>query len=1375
MSAHRKAVRYIGISSLMFGSLVHAQRWQTANDFQRSQPVVSRESWQARGRHIPGANSAALRRHALAQKFRMRALRAANSIGVGAGWRCLGPLPLPSDASGAGIQDYGWVSGRATSVAVDPNDLTGNTVFVGAAYGGVWKSTNAGSHNPIASAVTWTPLTDSQATLAIGSVAIQPQLSNPNAAASVVLAGTGETNSSVDSYYGLGILRSADGGQTWTLVSQDSTGTHSFAGLGFSRIAFSTSNPNVVVAGAASASQGILEGLESPVGQNRGIYFSSNAGSSWMAATIADSGVAVSPASVTSVAYNAAAARFFAAVRFHGFYSSPDGANWTRLAFQPGGGLNPSACPAQSPQSSSCPIYRGEIAIVPNRAGPKGLGEMYVWYVDSYDGDQGMWKSLDGGTTWAQVNDSAITNCGDLFGGCGTVQGKYNLALAAVPNGTATDLYAGATNLYKCTITNAYPFCNGSGNNTFLNLTHVYGCSDLAQVHPNQHAIDFLVSNSTALLYFANDGGIYRALDGFMGLRSGTCGQPNQFGNLNANLGPITQFTSLSQSSTDPDLILGGSQDNGAPATAYSQSGGPWVNVNAGENGFTAINPANDSEWFLAVPPDAGSGVNILRCRNGINCHTLDFQNGVVADGNALGGDTGPFYPPFMLDPQSSGTLLAGTCRVWRGASSGGSFTLLSPNFESGGNGTCSGAETNTVRSLAAGGPTDDSGYSQVIYAGTDGDGPLIPTSPQGGHLWVSFSSDSGPAAWMDNSNGINPFAFPISAIAVDSGDTSGQTAYAAIMGFHTAHLWQTQDAGFSWTDFTANLPDVPVNAIALDPGPSPGNGTLYVATDIGVFGSSSGFPAWNEVGPAPNQPGFLPNATVTSLQIFNSGGLKRLRAGTYGRGIWEWNLVTTPDFQLAVSNNPQTVFAGQQAAFNGTIWARNGYNNSVSLNCAPGTTSAPQNCSATPASLLPAASGTAFAMNASDAAGDYVFNLQAVGTDSATVTHTFPLTLHVIDFMLGAPAPTSVSATAGGTTSPISLRLSAAGGFNAPVSLACAGLPIGASCQFQPSGTATPTSANPVSMTLMISTTSNTPPGTSQITISASTAGASPKTQTVSLTVGAVPDYTLAIANPSLTAQVNASAAFNGTLTSVNGYSSAVAMTCGNGAPATCTANPSNTVPTAAGVPFTVTVSSSVAQSYAFKLNAVGSDASAIAHSAAVTFTSLPNQGFDFTMGATPSTQSVAAGKTATYTVAVNPNTGSFPKAVNLTCSGAPAATTCTFTPSQIGAGSGNSVCMLTASTTAPGPPTSAALLSILLAPLAGIFWTRGRRPGGVNRTLCLALLLSLLSCGGGLQGNGGGGSGNPGTPLGTYNLTITATAGTVIHTTQVSLTVTR
>src|ERR1700692_1671401 len=120
-------------------------------------------NWNQRGRSVPGGESAAgLRFRAYRQKMAMRAQRAAGhakstspgalsstyppkpSLGGAPAlpsgptvWVTLGPAPLASDATGDGAQDYNWVSGRATSVLIDPADTTGNTVLLGGAYGGV--------------------------------------------------------------------------------------------------------------------------------------------------------------------------------------------------------------------------------------------------------------------------------------------------------------------------------------------------------------------------------------------------------------------------------------------------------------------------------------------------------------------------------------------------------------------------------------------------------------------------------------------------------------------------------------------------------------------------------------------------------------------------------------------------------------------------------------------------------------------------------------------------------------------------------------------------------------------------------------------------------------------------------------------------------------------------------------------------------------------------------------------------------------------------------------------------------------------------------------------------------------------------------------
>lgn len=75
---------------------------------------------------------------------------------------------------------------------------------------------------------------------------------------------------------------------------------------------------------------------------------------------------------------------------------------------------------------------------------------------------------------------------------------------------------------------------------------------------------------------FANDGGIYRALNGFTGLTTGSCSGTNQFYDLNQNLGSMTQFVGFSQHAINPKIFLRGTQDNGSPATSTATTSKTW-------------------------------------------------------------------------------------------------------------------------------------------------------------------------------------------------------------------------------------------------------------------------------------------------------------------------------------------------------------------------------------------------------------------------------------------------------------------------------------------------------------------------------------------------------------------------------------------------------------------------------------------------------------------------------------------------------------------------------------------------------------------------------------------------------------------------------
>jgi hypothetical protein len=1137
----------------------------------RAQRAVALTTARANGRALPSASSSS------------------SGLPSSGSWTPLGPLPLASDATGNGTVNYNQVAGRATAVAIDPADPTGNTVYIGGAQAGVWQSTNA-SNTP-ASGVTWTPLTDDQATLSIGAIAIQPGNSDPTQ--SVILAATGEGNNSEDSYFGLGILRSADGGNSWTQIPTANNGSLSFSGLGGTRMAFSAAQTGTVVAAMATTSVGMIDGAITS-GTTRGLYTSLDAGQTWTYDALTDPAGATDATSATSVVYNASAGLFFAAVRYHGFYSSPDGVNWTRLATQPGSGLTTTACPPQSTSNNyACPIYRAEITVVPGR------NEMYAWlvYFSSSDVivDGGIWQSLNGGSSWTSIPDAGIANCGDDVG-CGVGQGSYDLELLAVPNVAGTDLYAGAANLYKCSINPQNPACSSP---TFINLTHVYGCVPIsapAHVHPDQHALAFTIpSTGNALMYFANDGGIYRALNGFTGLTSGSCSGTNQFDDLNQNLGSMTQFVSFSEHPSDPNTLLGGAQGNGSPATNQAMTSSSWGNVLGGDGGYNAIDP-NVPENFYASNPDVPpGGLGIQLCSSGVNC--IDSTFNPVVTSSTVGGDDGAFYFPYILDPQSASALLVGTCHVWRGPRAGGTYTLLSPNFDTLGSGTCSGNEVNQVRAIAAGGPTDSNG-STVIYATTSGLGPVNGplSSPSGGNVWVTANATAGPSSFVNvTANGpqgsINPNQFPISGVAIDSSDPTGSTAYVTIMGFTggPGHVWQTTNAGATWTDFTANLPDAPVNAIVID---AP-NENIYVGTDVGVFVSSTSSANWTELGPVPgaNQTGFLPNVAVTALALFNSGGQELLRASTYGRGIWQFGINVTPSYQMAISNSPLTAFSGQLPGFTGTIHALNGYASSVTLSCVanttPGGTAPPATCTVPQSPLVPG-SNTPFTVTVGGADGSYNFNVQGVGSDANQVTQQVPVSLNLVSYALTTPTPSTQTVARGATSAPVNFQVTAGGSFNQSVTVSCNPAIANALCTLVPGATVNPTASNPVNMTATVTVPTGTAPNSYNVTLQASSGGVpAPITALFTLDITTNPNFVLS--EPSAFPEVNAgSTGTNGpiTIASQDGFSGTVALSC----PKTFGAESCSVSPTSVGsyptnVMLTINGSSFTAGSYSLAI----------------------------------------------------------------------------------------------------------------------------------------------------------------------------------------------
>lgn len=176
------------------------------------------------------------------------------------------------------------------------------------------------------------------------------------------------------------------------------------------------------------------------------------------------------------------------------------------------------------------------------------------------------------------------------------------------------------------------------------------------------------------------------------------------------------------------------------------------------------------------------------------------------------------------------------------------------------------------------------------------------------------------------------------------------------------------------------------------------------------------------------------------------------------------------------------------------------------------------------------------------------------------------------------------------------------------------------------------------------------------------------------------------------------------------------------------------------------------------------------------------------FTLGASASALSVAAGSSATTTLTITPRAG-FTDAVTIACSGLPAGAACSFAPSSVTPAGGAAATTLTIAT--DGGPVALWLRDrpgsalALLLPVFGL-WRPNTRIGRRRSLLAAALLLPValvVACGGDDSDDGGSGGGTPppatGTPAGSSTVTVTATSGSgasaISRTLALTLTVTR
>lgn len=373
------------------------------------------------------------------------------SFGPGAApvrqWRSIGPKPTTSYFP----SNWSLTSGRINTIAISPSDS--NLILVGAAVGGIWRSTDGGA--------SFTPVSDNQVDLAVGSIAFSP--SNP----SIVYAGMGDKSSN---YFGSGVLKSTDAGLTWTRVSNATLPAPGRT----TQILVDSSNSNTVyvaqysyvnTTSSSSFASGFFRSTDGGVSWTRTwtglskdlVRHPTDPNTFFLAATRCDtvSGVFTCDATTGGV-----------------WKSTNAGVNWTRIH--------------TTPVASATNV---KVAVT-----AAATSNLYI---------------LTGTSTTAQLdvstdNGTTFTNMGYGFD---PGQFSYNCYLFVSPTNPSA-IYVGTRDLWV----------SSNGGSTWTNATNNFTFAgsyqpNSARAHPDQHHFAFSPS-SASTVYISGDGGLWKSIDG---------------------------------------------------------------------------------------------------------------------------------------------------------------------------------------------------------------------------------------------------------------------------------------------------------------------------------------------------------------------------------------------------------------------------------------------------------------------------------------------------------------------------------------------------------------------------------------------------------------------------------------------------------------------------------------------------------------------------------------------------------------------------------------------------------------------------------------------------------------------------------------------
>jgi hypothetical protein len=744
----------------------------------------------------------------------------------GGRWQEVTNQPYNSDA--VGYRDPVWsnssggarfVAGRMTALAA-----SGKALYAGAADGGVWRSTDGGAH--------WKPVFAQQNNLSIGAIAVNP-------ADHSVWVGTGEPNTSQDSYAGNGIYRSGDNGRTWQLVGNSLPNRLvyqiTFDGAGH---VYAATSYGLLRRSALDLTSRWKTALKPDPNPTNSPYRTS---------FVTD--VRVQPGTDGNTVIAALGWRGGTSpddVLFNGFYLSVDGGK-TFSKVTPAGALQGATDLGRATFAYSADGKR--LYAVIESSDTVGLKGAY----ESPSGDlAGPWKLLADTQTLVH-SGSALA----LSGGTPGSQAWYDQAIIVDPrndNHVFLDLEeVFETNDAGQTWTTTGPYWNFP-----LSCWNVDPAQNTCPgtVHADQHAL--AISGGT--LYTADDGGVYAHPLSDVGVV--------KWRDLNATLHTLQYyFAGIGRApSGRGDDIWGGLQDNGVGLLKPGAS--QMVSPFGGDGGDVLIDPNNGNravneyvDLSMASTTNGGRSDGHTEVYNTISPSCLNpvFQSNPC--------DPNPrFIAPFTADIHNLNHWVAGGQFVW-------------DNQGKGWNTNCSAkacdwkiahdtGDGNQINAIA------DSG--KVTYAGWCGAG----CNPAGTVPFTSGIDTNFGGTWHTVTSKALPNRMPTS-FTIDPANpahvivTYGGFSRHWIPNAGVGHVFVTLNGGKTWTNVSGDLPDAPADSSVI------WRGKLVVSTDVGIFATSFAGPGnWVRVGTG------QPAAPSVDLDVSPDRGY--LLVATHGEGLWK-------------------------------------------------------------------------------------------------------------------------------------------------------------------------------------------------------------------------------------------------------------------------------------------------------------------------------------------------------------------------------------------------------------------------------------------------------------------------------------------------------